>query len=46
MSVVSLGEEGAWTVESKGYGNALSDGTPVDDDTMFAIGSNSKVRVY
>ena len=45
IAAVARGEDGTWTVESKGYGNATSGGIPVDDDTMFSIGSNSKVRV-
>lgn len=43
VAAVSLGTNGTWTIESKGYGVATNDGTAVDDDTMFPIGSNSKV---
>ncbi|KAF9022866.1 beta-lactamase/transpeptidase-like protein [Hymenopellis radicata] len=31
--------DGSWTVETKGYGNASSDGTPVTPETLFSIGS-------
>lgn len=44
VAVVSKSADGGWTVETKGYGNATSNGTTVDDRTVFAIGSNSKVR--
>ncbi|KAJ7639711.1 beta-lactamase/transpeptidase-like protein [Mycena polygramma] len=36
-------DSGGWTVETKGYGFAKVDGTKVTSDTMFAIGSNSKL---
>ncbi|KAJ7111362.1 beta-lactamase/transpeptidase-like protein, partial [Mycena epipterygia] len=32
-----------WRIETKGYGTAKVDGTKVTGDTLFAIGSNSKL---
>ncbi|KAJ7144406.1 beta-lactamase/transpeptidase-like protein [Mycena epipterygia] len=32
-----------WTVETKGYGIAKADGIKVTEDTLFSIGSNSKL---
>ncbi|KAJ7111488.1 beta-lactamase/transpeptidase-like protein [Mycena epipterygia] len=32
-----------WRVETKGYGTAKVDGTKATEDTLFAIGSNSKL---
>ncbi|KAF8641380.1 hypothetical protein AX16_010001 [Volvariella volvacea WC 439] len=43
VAVVRLDEEGQWRVETKGYGNATLDGRPITEDTMFSIGSNSKL---
>lgn len=43
VAVVALDGNGTWTVETKGYGNATASGVPIDSDTMFCIGSNSKV---
>ncbi|KIY70088.1 beta-lactamase/transpeptidase-like protein [Cylindrobasidium torrendii FP15055 ss-10] len=43
VAVVSKSTDGTWSVETKGYGNATSNGTSVDDNTVFAIGSNSKL---
>jgi len=37
------GEWAGWTSETEGYGVAIRWGTPVDADTLFAIGSNSKL---
>ncbi|KAF8508999.1 hypothetical protein BU17DRAFT_56461 [Hysterangium stoloniferum] len=37
------GEWAGWTSETKGYGSANRWGTPVDADTLFGIGSNSKL---
>ncbi|KAJ7038058.1 beta-lactamase/transpeptidase-like protein [Mycena alexandri] len=34
---------GEWTVETAGYGVAKIDGTKVTSDTLFGIGSNSKL---
>ncbi|KAJ7144400.1 beta-lactamase/transpeptidase-like protein [Mycena epipterygia] len=42
IAVVRKGIHG-WTVETKGYGIAKADGTKVTEDTLFAIGSNSKL---
>ncbi|KAE9396088.1 beta-lactamase/transpeptidase-like protein [Gymnopus androsaceus JB14] len=33
----------SWNVEIKGYGIAKADGTKVDPDTLFNLGSNSKL---
>ena len=44
VAVVSQGLSGTWNVETKGYGVAtLADGSNVTENTLFAIGSNSKV---
>ncbi|KAJ7118438.1 beta-lactamase/transpeptidase-like protein [Mycena crocata] len=43
VAVVQKSEQGRWTVEAKGYGIAKVDGTKVTSDTLFAIGSNSKL---
>ncbi|KAJ7070108.1 beta-lactamase/transpeptidase-like protein [Mycena amicta] len=32
-----------WVVETKGYGFATADGAKITEDTLFAIGSNSKL---
>ncbi|KAF9043852.1 beta-lactamase/transpeptidase-like protein, partial [Hymenopellis radicata] len=34
---------GEWRVETKGYGNASLDGTPMTEDSLFGIASNSKL---
>ncbi|KAH8813932.1 beta-lactamase/transpeptidase-like protein [Flagelloscypha sp. PMI_526] len=34
---------GTWTTETKGYGIATRDGAKVDEHSLFAIGSNSKL---
>jgi CubicO group peptidase (beta-lactamase class C family) len=34
---------GAWNVETKGYGIARANGNKVTENTLFAIGSNTKV---
>lgn len=44
VAVVRLDAQGDWTVETKGYGVAKGDGSKVDSETIFSIGSNSKVR--
>ncbi|KAJ6529161.1 beta-lactamase/transpeptidase-like protein [Mycena vulgaris] len=41
--VVRKTPQGTWKLESKGYGNATIDGGKVTADTLFAIGSNSKL---
>jgi CubicO group peptidase (beta-lactamase class C family) len=43
VAVVQKAPDGSWSVETKGYGVATSNGTKVDSDTLFSIGSNSKV---
>ena len=44
IAVVSQDSSGTWNVETKGYGVAtLADGSNVTENTLFAIGSNSKV---
>ncbi|KAJ7487901.1 beta-lactamase/transpeptidase-like protein [Mycena latifolia] len=43
VAVVRKTPEGTWKLESKGYGNATVDGAKVTADTLFAIGSNSKL---
>ncbi|KAJ7321670.1 beta-lactamase/transpeptidase-like protein, partial [Mycena albidolilacea] len=43
VAVVRMDGQGRWLVETKGYGFAKADGTKVGPETMFAIGSNSKL---
>ena len=44
VAVVSQDPSGTWNVETNGYGVAtLADGSKVTENTLFAIGSNSKV---
>ncbi|KAJ7284592.1 beta-lactamase/transpeptidase-like protein [Mycena rebaudengoi] len=44
VAVVHKDAHGSWVLESKGYGNASSDGLKkVTADTLFAMGSNSKL---
>ncbi|KAJ6569366.1 beta-lactamase/transpeptidase-like protein [Mycena capillaripes] len=42
VAVVRLDEAGQWHTETKGYGIAKADGTKIDSNTIFSIGSNSK----
>ncbi|KAJ7475508.1 beta-lactamase/transpeptidase-like protein [Mycena galericulata] len=43
VAVVRMDGEGGWSVETKGYGIANANGTKVTPDTIFSIGSNSKL---
>ncbi|KAJ7629968.1 beta-lactamase/transpeptidase-like protein [Mycena polygramma] len=43
VAVVRQDGKGGWVVETKGYGNAKADGTKVDTNTLFSIGSESKL---
>jgi len=44
VAVVGKTPSGTWNVETKGYGIAtLANGNNVTENTLFAIGSNSKV---
>ncbi|KAJ7452152.1 beta-lactamase/transpeptidase-like protein [Mycena galericulata] len=43
VAVVRQDGQGEWIVETKGYGNAKADGTKVTPDTLFSIGSESKL---
>ena len=44
VAVVSQDSRGGWNVETKGYGVAtLANGNNVTENTLFSIGSNSKV---
>ncbi len=43
VAVVRKAGNDTWDVETKGYGVAKADGTNVTAQTLFAIGSNSKV---
>ncbi len=43
VAAVKMNEDATWSVDTRGYGMARSDGSLVDSETMFAIGSNSKV---
>jgi CubicO group peptidase (beta-lactamase class C family) len=41
--VQGAGTPATWNVETKGYGISNAKGAAVDSDTLFSIGSNSKV---
>ncbi|KAF7297131.1 Beta-lactamase domain-containing protein [Mycena indigotica] len=43
LAIVREDGRGGWFVEKKGYGNATADGKPVTTDTLFGIGSESKL---
>ncbi|KAJ7494033.1 beta-lactamase/transpeptidase-like protein, partial [Mycena latifolia] len=43
VAVVRTNAERGWLVETKGYGVAKADGTAVTPDTIFSLGSNSKL---
>ncbi|KAJ6484471.1 beta-lactamase/transpeptidase-like protein [Mycena vitilis] len=43
VAVVHKTAQGTWQLESKGYGNATAQGDKVIADTLFGIGSNSKL---
>ncbi|KAF8183036.1 beta-lactamase/transpeptidase-like protein [Mycena galopus ATCC 62051] len=43
VAVVHKSQDSGWRVETKGYGLAKVDGTKVTEDTLFGIGSNSKL---
>ncbi|KAL4255394.1 hypothetical protein AB1N83_013511, partial [Pleurotus pulmonarius] len=43
VAVVRKTGNDTWNVETKGYGVAKADGTKVTEQTLFAIGSNSKL---
>ncbi|KAJ7160945.1 beta-lactamase/transpeptidase-like protein, partial [Mycena filopes] len=43
VAVVRQDGKGGWLVEAKGYGTAKADGTNVTTDTLFSIGSESKL---
>ncbi|KAK0458282.1 beta-lactamase/transpeptidase-like protein [Desarmillaria tabescens] len=43
VAVVKGDDEGGWQVETKGYGYATLNGSKVSEDTLFCIGSNSKL---
>ena len=43
VAVVRMDGQGGWLVETKGYGIATVNGSKVAPDTIFSIGSNSKV---
>jgi len=44
VAVVRKDDKGAWSVETKGYGVATANGSRVTENTLFAVGSTSKVR--
>lgn len=46
ITVVRKDNNGAWNVETRGYGIATAKGKKVTENTLFSIGSNSKVRAY
>ncbi|KAJ7270753.1 beta-lactamase/transpeptidase-like protein [Mycena haematopus] len=43
VAVVRQDGQGGWIVETKGYGTAKADGSPVTPDTLFSLGSESKL---
>ncbi|KAJ7154577.1 beta-lactamase/transpeptidase-like protein [Mycena filopes] len=43
VAVVRTDGKGAWQTETKGYGVAKADGTKIGPDTIFSLGSNSKL---
>ncbi|KAF7321092.1 Beta-lactamase domain-containing protein [Mycena chlorophos] len=43
VAVVRQNGHGGWVVEQQGHGQAKADGTPVTPDTLFSIGSESKL---
>ncbi|KAJ7025417.1 beta-lactamase/transpeptidase-like protein [Mycena alexandri] len=43
VAVVQKSRKDGWMVETKGYGVAKVDGTKVTSETLFGIGSNSKL---
>ncbi|KAJ7575150.1 beta-lactamase/transpeptidase-like protein [Mycena floridula] len=43
VAVVKKADDGTWLTETKGYGVAQRDGSKVTPETIFAIGSNSKL---
>ncbi|KAJ7575075.1 beta-lactamase/transpeptidase-like protein [Mycena floridula] len=43
VAVVKKADDGTWLTETKGYGVAQRDGSKVTTETLFAIGSNSKL---
>ncbi|KAJ6476921.1 beta-lactamase/transpeptidase-like protein [Mycena sanguinolenta] len=43
VALVRKTDQGTWQLESKGYGNATVNGDKVTSETLFAIGSNSKL---
>ncbi|KAF7338713.1 Beta-lactamase class penicillin binding protein [Mycena sanguinolenta] len=43
VAVVRMDGQGGWLVETKGYGIATANGSKVTPDTMFSVGSNSKL---
>ncbi|KAJ7575124.1 beta-lactamase/transpeptidase-like protein [Mycena floridula] len=45
VAVAKKADDGTWLTETKGYGVAKHDGSKVTGETMFAIGSNSKVLI-
>lgn len=45
IAVVQKQADGTWNTETKGYGIANAAGEKVTPDTLFAIGSNSKVSL-
>ncbi|KAF7334316.1 Beta-lactamase class penicillin binding protein [Mycena sanguinolenta] len=43
VAVVRMDGQGSWLVETKGYGTATTNGSKVTPDTIFSVGSNSKL---
>ncbi|KAJ7210965.1 hypothetical protein C8J57DRAFT_1004688, partial [Mycena rebaudengoi] len=42
VAVVRMDGNGGWLTETKGYGIANIDGTKVNGDAIFSLGSNAK----
>jgi CubicO group peptidase (beta-lactamase class C family) len=46
VAVVRMDDNGVWNVETKGYGVATANGSKVTENTLFAVGSTSKVGLF
>jgi hypothetical protein len=46
VAVVRRDGQGNWNVETKGYGVATANGSKVTENTLFALASNSKVKLH
>jgi CubicO group peptidase (beta-lactamase class C family) len=46
VAVVRMDDEGAWSIETKGYGMATANGSKITENTLFGVGSTSKVSLF